>query len=448
MNQHRPVPETSADATCRAAGAARPLEVAPRTAEAGPGCCDGGTRASAPVRRPSLEKSSCCGGDLALETPSVTGFGAPSSCCGGDVSLSAPGEGRDATSCCGGGSASPAGDGAVLPRLDWLLWGSGLTILVAYLASFVVAPGEAGVLGTFVHAVHETMNLMWWGILVGMIAVGLIDRVPRRFVVGVIGRDQGATSLARAVLAGFLLDLCNHGVLMVGAKLYERGASLGQVFAFLIASPWNSLSLTIIIGVLMGWGWMVVFIAASLVIAFATGLVVEALERAGRVARNPNRVGLPADFHVWREAKAGLRAQRYDLAFVRDVARRSVTASRMVLRWLFFGVVLAALIQAAVPTEIFATWFGATMVGLLATLLAATIIEVCSEGSVPIAADLMHRAAAPGNAFTFLMAGVATDYTEILVLKEVTGRLKAALLLPLLTVPQVVAIGWALNMTG
>jgi uncharacterized membrane protein YraQ (UPF0718 family) len=232
---------------------------------------------------------------------------------------------------------------------------------------------------------------------------------------------------------------------MVGAKLYERGASLGQVFAFLIASPWNSLSLTIIIGVLMGWGWMAVFLVPSLVIALVTGLAVEALERAGRVRPNPNRVALPADFHVWQEARAGLRDTRFDAAFARDIARRSVTASRMVLRWLFFGVVLAALIQATVPADIFETWFGATLLGLFATLVAATIIEVCSEGSVPIAADLMTRAAAPGNAFTFLMAGAATDYTEILVLREVTGRLRAALLLPLLTVPQVLVIGWALN---
>jgi hypothetical protein len=235
---------------------------------------------------------------------------------------------------------------------------------------------------------------------------------------------------------------------MVGAKLYERGASLGQVFAFLIASPWNSLSLTIIIGALMGWGWMLVFLVASAAVALATGFAVETLERRGRVKPNPNRVDLPADFHVWRETKAGVRATRFDLAFARDIARRSVTASRMVLRWLFFGVVLAALIQATVPTDIFATWFGATLAGLFATLIAATVIEVCSEGSVPIAADLMNRAAAPGNAFTFLMAGAATDYTEILVLREVTGRLKAALLLPLLTVPQVLVIGWALNSVG
>ena len=67
---------------------------------------------------------------------------------------------------------------------------------------------------------------------------------------------------------------------------------------------------------------------------------------------------------------------------------------------------------------------------------------------MPIAADLMTRAAAPGSAFTFLMAGAATDYTEILVLREVTGRLKAPLLLPLLIVPQVLVIGWALNAAG
>lgn len=351
----------------------------------------------------------------------------------------------DGPGCCG---TTAAEDAPLWRRVDWLLWGSTLIIAIAYPAAFLLPHDAAFGTGVFAHAVRDTMNVMWWGVLIGMVAVGLIDRVPRQFVIGVIGRDQGTRSLIRAVMAGVLLDLCNHGVLMVGAKLYERGASLGQVFAFLIASPWNSLSATLIIGALMGWGWMATFLLASLAIALVTGFVVEALERSGRVAPNPNRVDLPADFHVWAEAKAGLRATRFDAAFVRDVARRSVTSSRMLLRWLFFGVVLAGLIQATVPTDAFAAWFGATLAGLMATLLAATVIEVCSEGSVPIAADLMTRADAPGNAFTFLMAGAATDYTEIMILREVTGRFRAALLLPLLTVPQVIALGWALNGAG
>jgi len=78
----------------------------------------------------------------------------------------------------------------------------------------------------------------------------------------------------------------------------------------------------------------------------------------------------------------------------------------------------------------------------------ATIIEVCSEGSTPIGADLVNRAGAPGNGFVFLMAGAATDYTEIMALKETTGRWGKALLLPAVTVPQILVIGYIVNVLG
>ena len=119
--------------------------------------------------------------------------------------------------------------------------------------------------------------------------------------------------------------------------------------------------------------------------------------------------------------------------------------SRMVFRWLFFGIVLATAIRAFMPLDTYQTLFGPTVAGLFLTLLAATIIEVCSEGSTPIAADILTRAAAPGNGFTFLMAGVATDYTEVMVIRDTTKSWKIALFLPLLTLPQVLLIGWLLN---
>ena len=63
-------------------------------------------------------------------------------------------------------------------------------------------------------------------------------------------------------------------------------------------------------------------------------------------------------------------------------------------------------------------------------------------GDVP---GLMNRAGAPGNSFTFLMAGVATDYTEIMSIRETTKSWRIALFLPLITVPQVMLIGAVLN---
>ena len=122
-----------------------------------------------------------------------------------------------------------------------------------------------------------------------------------------------------------------------------------------------------------------------------------------------------------------------------------IVESRMVIRWILFGVLLAGLVRTFIDASSFQTYFGPTLMGLGLTLVAATIIEVCSEGSTPIAADILTRAHAPGNSFAFLMTGVATDYTEIMVLRDTTKSWKAALFLPLITVPQVILIAGLIN---
>lgn len=109
---------------------------------------------------------------------------------------------------------------------------------------------------------------------------------------------------------------------------------------------------------------------------------------------------------------------------------------------------LASLIRILVSPEDFSIYFGATLAGLGATLIFATILEVCSEGSVPIAADLVTRANAPGNSFAFLMTGVSTDYTEIMAIKETTRSWKIALFLPLITLPQIILLAWVINAFG
>jgi hypothetical protein len=43
------------------------------------------------------------------------------------------------------------------------------------------------------------------------------------------------------------------------------------------------------------------------------------------------------------------------------------------------------------------------------------------------------------------MTGAATDYTEIMSLRQTTRSWKASLALPLISTPQVVLIGWLIN---
>lgn len=358
-----------------------------------------------------------------------------SSCCSKPDPDNRPIPTTGKSACCGGGEK----------KIDWLLWGSLAVCAFGYAAHLFLGSQLPHQLAHFSGGTFELLNKMWWGLALGILAVGALGRIPREWVAAVLGKPGSLQGVLRAMAAGLILDLCNHGILLVAMKLYERGASLGQTLAFIIASPWNSLSLTLILVALIGWKLTLVFVLLSGLIAVVTGVCVELLVKKGKLPANPNEVEMPRNFHLWREIGQSFRRTKFRPAMLVEVVKNGFSESGMILRWIFFGTVLAAAIRAFVPQEMFGEWFGPTWTGVLLTLAAATVIEVCSEGSSPIAADLVTRAAAPGNGFAFLMAGAATDYTEIMALRETTRSWKATLALPLLTLPQVVVISWIIN---
>lgn len=377
-------------------------------------------------------KAVCCS-----STQIATGAALTESCCSPVVTAAVAGaccgSSADTSSCCG-----PA------PRTDWLLTVCGVFVVGSYLIHLLMGDVGPVWLATLLHTSFEMVNAMWWGVISAAFFVGLLGRMPRELVMSVLGRGGSKRGIFRATLAGLMLDLCNHGILMIAMKLYERGASLGQVMAFLIASPWNSLTLTLIMIGLIGWQWTAVFIAGSLVIAWVSGWTFDRLTDRKILPVNPNQLDF-AEVAFWPALRNTWKTNDWSLPALAQMFWLGLKESRSVLRWVLLGVVMVALVRAFVPEDSFSVWFGASISGLLLTLLATTLIEVCSEGSSPLAADLVNRAAAPGNAFTFLMAGAATDYTEVMALKETTGSWKIALFLPLVTVPQVLLLGWIMN---
>ncbi len=387
----------------------------------------GGVYMSSCCEPPEPPKESSCCSDNTVD--SLT----DNDCC-------APAEPVVSSSCCTEETGQKS-------RPDKLLWSTLSLVTMAYsLDLFFNAEinNMSTSLAAMSEAVRELMNTMWLGLAMGMFFVGLLGRVPREFVTSLLGKGDSFIGIVRATFAGVFLDLCSHGILLVAMRLYQRGASLGQVMAFLIASPWNSLSLTVILIALIGWQWTLLFIVCSMVIGIISGLVFVWLVQTESLPANPNTIDA-IDFKVWPEAKKSFTAARLDFDWWTTMLWEGLKDSRMIVRWLLLGVLLAAAIRTFVPIDSFQTYFGATLSGLGMTLLIATLLEICSEGSTPIAADLVTRAQAPGNGFAFLMTGVSTDYTEMMSLRETTGSWKIALFLPLVTVPQVILLSWIMN---
>ena len=280
------------------------------------------------------------------------------------------------------------------------------------------------------------LSLIWWAVLLGLFIGGLIDYfVPKAFIYKYLGK-KGFISIIYSVLAGFMLSACSHGILAIAIQLYKKGASIPAVVTFLLASPWANFPVTILLFSFFGFNALLIIIAA-MVIAVITGLVFLLLEK-NQLIEHSLTIESDEDYS-WDKIKS------FDLnASVKGVAAGTISLANMVLWWIIIGFIIAAFIKAYVPHDIFNEYFGASFAGLASTLAVATVIEVCSEGSSPIAFEVYNQVGALGNPFVFLMAGVVTDYTEIGLLWSNIGK-RTAIWLPLITVPQVLVIGYLFN---
>lgn len=291
------------------------------------------------------------------------------------------------------------------------------------------------------------LKKIWWAVVLGLLLGGVIDYfIPREYISKILARKSPA-AIFNAVFLGFLMSACSHGILALSIQLHKKGASNPSVVSFLLASPWANIAITVMLISLFGLKGIFIILAA-LVVAVNTGFIFMFLESKGLIEKNTNSVEVKEDFSILKDMKIRMSAYRFSFASaMRDakgIFQGAVSLADMVLWWIVIGVFIASVAGAYIPVHFFHKFMGPTFFGLTVTLLVATIIEVCSEGSSPLAFEIYRQTGALGNSFVFLMAGVATDYTEIGLLWANVGK-RTALWLPLVAVPQVVAIGFLLN---
>ena len=289
---------------------------------------------------------------------------------------------------------------------------------------------------------------IWWAILLGLVIGGVVDYyIPREFFTHTLARSQKRT-VFYAVGLGFLMSVCSHGILALAMQFHKKGASTPAVVAFLLASPWANLPLTLILVGFFGLVKALYIILVAILIAIVSGLIFQKLESRGMVEKNQNTIPLDVNY----SARADFQKRFHSYRLSREQVKKDIkgifdgamSLSNMVLWWILVGVGLASLTGAYIPQHIFHDYMGPHVPGLFVTLLVATILEVCSEGTAPLAFEIFRQTGALGNSFVFLMAGVVTDYTEIGLLWHNVGR-KTAVWLPLITVPQVILFGFLAN---
>jgi len=303
------------------------------------------------------------------------------------------------------------------------------------------------ILEPFRRSLSMYLGRIWWAILLGLFFGGVIDYfIPREYVSHILSRPKKKT-IFYSVILGFFMSACSHGILALSIELHKKGASNPAVIAFLLASPWANIPLTIMLIGFFGLKALYIIFCA-IIIALTTGFIFQFLESKSLIEKNENTKETKDEFSILTDIKR--RLKEYKLTSqslkkdVKGVFSGSISLANMVLWWILIGLGLASLAAAYIPQGIFQNYMGPTTSGLLVTLILATILEVCSEGTAPLAFEIYRQTFALGNAFVFLMAGVVTDYTEIGLLWCNVGK-KVAIWLPIIAVPQVIAFGILAN---
>jgi HflK protein len=293
-------------------------------------------------------------------------------------------------------------------------------------------------------------------LLFGFLIAGLIAvLVPERLLARLFRKGK-VRSVVWASTIGAPLPLCSCGVVPAALALRRQGATPGATVAFLIATPETGADSIALTYALMDPITTVARPVAAVSTAVTAGICTNLLGM--RVPEGPDAQAghaheqLSSAPHIHGHERAGSEG----ISQARTIRTRTVEATKQIYRyafrqllddisyWILLGIVLSAVVAAALPPVVFEKYLGNELTSMLVMLLIGIPIYVCASEATPVAAALVMKGLNPGAALVFLLAGPATNIGSLVLLSRFLGARITAIYLASIVVVSLAA-GFALN---
>lgn len=224
------------------------------------------------------------------------------------------------------------------------------------------------------------------------------------------------SSILKVTISGMCLPICSCGTIPLGISLYYSGAYVGPTLAFMASTPaLNPIALILSYG-LLGKELTIINIIAGFLLPFIIGIIGNKL--GGNEVCKPdleNEISTMSldsmeKTTLLEKFKSGMQWVMGDLAVV--------LSKYVVLGMLFGGFILTAF-----PDSFIQKYLGnPSMLSLWNVAVLGAFMYVCAVGHIPFIAALIASGASPGAAITFLMAGAATNFPELLSIYKMIGK--------------------------
>lgn len=296
-------------------------------------------------------------------------------------------------------------------------------------------------------------------LVIGFFLSGLINEfIPTGWVERHLG-GKGIRPILYSIFVGALLPICCIGSLPVAISLHQKGARLGPVLSFMVATPATSISALLVSYGLLGIEFTVYIFFAVIVMGLIMGIIGNQF-RAGPKAPAVQS-GLATDpvcgmqVETDKSLKTEHNGEVYyfccahcqqifesDPGDVAETYPRKITHRlKHVFKYAFvempreigfellLGLVLAALVATITPVGKFIGDYLGGGLGYPFSLIFGLMMYICSTASVPLVHAFISQGMNIGAGMVLLMVGPVTSWGTILVLrKEFGGRILLAYL--------------------
>lgn len=269
----------------------------------------------------------------------------------------------------------------------------------------------------FIHIFLHYLKEILPALAVGFFISGLVhELIPEGLVLKYLG-SKGFRPILYSTIVGALLPVCCWGSLPIAVSFYKKGARLGPILAFLMATPATSISALLVSYSILGPLFTVYIFFAVIIMGVVIGLVgnsIKHVHRAHVEIKCPHCETDPMHKHTHGKkplSERALSAMKY--AFV--------TLPKEIGLELLIGLILAAVVATYVPIgdlikAYLSGWFGYAF-----SIIFGILTYICSTATVPLIDSLMRQGMIPGAGMTLLLVGPVTSYGTILVLRKEYG---------------------------
>ena len=248
---------------------------------------------------------------------------------------------------------------------------------------------------------------IWWilGMVIGSaVSVFAKDRIHQAFR-SLQNKEIGVLGIVAASALGIASPLCMYGTIPIAASFSRSGMKDDWLAAFMMSSILLNPQL-IIYSAVLGQTVLAVRVISCFLCGIAAGLLIR-FACGGRPFFR---------FEGFDEPKSRDTDPNLLLRYLKNLGR-NVKATGI---YFLFGILLSALFQRYMPSDVMATLFGGNEA--LGVLMAATIgvpLYACGGGTIPLLQQWLQDGISLGSAASFMLTGPSTKITNLGALKIV-----------------------------